>query len=87
VRGRSAFTPESSILAFEQAYDLNVDVLEADVRITKDGTPVIFHDEILDRTTNRKGKISDFVLDELMEFDLGYWHANKEIDEYPFRNK
>lgn len=86
-RGRSAFTPESSLLAFKEAYDLNVDVLETDIRITKDGIPVIFHDETLDRTTNGKGKISDFNLDELIEFDLGYWHLNKEKDAYPFRNK
>ncbi len=86
-RGRSAFTPESSLLAFQEAYDLNVDVLETDIRITKDGIPVIFHDETLDRTTNGKGKISDYNLDELMEFDLGYWHFNKEKDAYLFRNK
>lgn len=86
-RGRSAFTPESSLLAFKEAYDLKVDVLEADIRITKDDTPVIFHDETLDRTTDGKGNISDFFLDELMEFELGYWHANKGVDEYPFRNK
>ena len=85
-RGRSAFTPESSFLAFKEAYDLNVDVLETDIRITKDGIPVIFHDETLDRTTDGKGKITDFDLDELMEFDLGYWHTNKEKEEYPFRN-
>ncbi|MHA1551753.1 MAG: glycerophosphodiester phosphodiesterase [Candidatus Heimdallarchaeaceae archaeon] len=85
-RGRSAFTPESSFLAFKEAYDLNVDVLETDIRITKDGIPVIFHDETLDRTTNGKGKISDFNLDELMAFDLGYWHTKKEKGEYPFRN-
>jgi len=85
-RGRSAFTPESSYLAFKEANDLNVDVLETDIRITKDGIPVIFHDETLDRTTNGKGKILDFNLDELLEFDLGYWHTNKEKNEYPFRD-
>lgn len=85
-RGRSAFTPESSFLAFKEAYDLNVDVLETDIRITKDSIPVVFHDETLDRTTNGKGNITDFNLDELIEFDLGYWHTNKEKDEYPFRN-
>ncbi len=85
-RGRSAFTPESSFLAFKEAYDLNVDVLEADIRITKDSIPVVFHDETLDRTTNGKGNITDFNLDELIEFDLGYWHTNKEKDKYPFRN-
>ncbi len=86
-RGRSAFTPESSLLAFEEAYALNVDVLETDIRITKDNIPVIFHDETLDRTTSGKGRISDFNLDELIEFDLGYWYLNKEKEDYPFRNR
>lgn len=86
-RGRSAYTPESSYQSFKEAYDLNVDVLETDIRLTKDGIPVIFHDESLDRNTNGIGSIIDYTFDELQEYDLGYWHQDSKSGEYPYRNK
>ncbi|MCE7747741.1 MAG: glycerophosphodiester phosphodiesterase [Candidatus Heimdallarchaeota archaeon] len=86
-RGRSAYTPESSYQSFKEAYDLDVDVLETDIRLTKDGIPVIFHDESLDRTTNGIGPIIDYTFDELQAFDLGYWYQDSISGEYPYRNK
>ncbi|MHA2255552.1 MAG: glycerophosphodiester phosphodiesterase, partial [Candidatus Heimdallarchaeaceae archaeon] len=86
-RGRSAFTPESSFQAFKEAYDLDVDALETDIRITKDLVPVVFHDKTLDRTTNGKGPISEHTYEQLQEFDLGYWYKDSTRDSYPFRDK
>lgn len=86
-RGRSAYTPESSYQSFKEAYDLDVDVLETDIRLTKDGIPVIFHDESLDRTTNGIGSINDYTFDELQAYDLGYWYQDSKSGEYPYRNK
>lgn len=86
-RGRSAYTPESSYQSFKEAYDLDVDVLETDIRLTKDGIPVIFHDESLDRTTNGIGSIIDYTFDELQAYDLGYWYQDSKSGEYPYRNK
>lgn len=86
-RGRSAFTPESSFQSFKEAFDLKVDVLETDIRITKDGIPVIFHDETLDRTTNGVGSVIDYTFEELQVFDLGYWYKDQKSGEYPFRNR
>jgi len=65
----------------------NVDVLETDIRLTKDRIPVIFHDATLDRTTNGKGFIIDHTYEELQEFDLGYWYKDLSTNEYPFRNR
>ena len=86
-RGRSAFVPESSFQSFKEAYELKVDVLETDIRLTKDRIPVIFHDATLDRTTNGKGSIIDHTYEELQEFDLGYWYKDPSTNEYPFRNR
>jgi len=86
-RGRSAFVPESSFQSFKEAYELKVDVLETDIRLTKDRIPVIFHDATLDRTTNGKGPIINHTFEQLQEFDLGYWHKDPVTNEYPFRNK
>jgi glycerophosphoryl diester phosphodiesterase len=49
--------PENSLEAFEAASDLNVDVLELDVKLTADNVPVVIHDATLDRTTNCTGQV------------------------------
>lgn len=86
-RGRSAFVPESSFQSFKEAYELKVDVLETDIRLTKDRIPVIFHDATLERTTNGKGSVINYTFEELQEFDLGYWYKDPSTNTYPFRDK
>lgn len=50
-RGNKTLYPENTLLALADAVKLGVDVLEVDARQTWDGELVIFHDEILERTT------------------------------------
>lgn len=57
--------PENSLLAIEHAISNGVDIIEIDVRITKDGIPVIMHDQKVDRTTNGKGDIEKWTLADL----------------------
>ena len=56
-RGASAELPENTLPAFERAIELGADVIEADVRLTKDGTPLCLHDATLERTTSGKGPL------------------------------
>lgn len=70
-RGNSIIVPENSLLAFQQAYDLKVDVIETDAHLTKDNNIVFFHDATLNRVTGVKGKIADKTLEELKAIDLG----------------
>lgn len=70
-RGNSIAVPENSILAFQEAYDLKVDVIETDAHLTKDSNIIFFHDQTLKRVTGEKGKISDKTLEELKTIDLG----------------
>lgn len=87
-RGRSAFTPESTFQAFQEAHALGVDFLETDAHLTKDGEVVLFHDTTLDRTTNGTGRLVDYTLTELEQFDMGYWFQPPALagtDEYPHR--
>lgn len=63
--------PENTIAAFRQAIDHGAEVIEIDLRGTKDGEVVIMHDETLDRTTNGKGKVTDYTLAELKKLDAG----------------
>ncbi len=86
-RGQSASVPESTLLAFKQAYDLGVDFLETDARLTRDHQVVLFHDSTLTRTTNVGGKLSQYSLPELKTLDLGYWFQLPGQGDFPFRGQ
>lgn len=62
--------PENSLPAIRSAIAMGVDVVEVDVRRTKDARFVILHDKTLDRTTTGKGQVGDFTLAELQELRL-----------------
>ena len=70
-RGWSELYPENTMLAFRKALELGVDQLETDVRVTKDGELVCFHDEIVDRTTDGEGRVCDKTLAEIKALDAG----------------
>ncbi|MFW8591268.1 glycerophosphodiester phosphodiesterase family protein [Glaciecola sp. 2405UD65-10] len=62
--------PENSLPAIQYAIDLGVDMVELDVRATKDGRFVILHDSTVDRTTNGTGKIADLTYEEVQQLRL-----------------
>lgn len=74
-RGANTYAPENTMAAFKKATQLGVDGLEFDVQLSKDGVPVIIHDEKLDRTTSGQGLVKDFTLADLQAFDAGSWFA------------
>jgi glycerophosphoryl diester phosphodiesterase len=56
-RGGTGHAPENTLAAFRHAYDVGYRYLETDVHATTDGELVAFHDEDLDRTCGRPGRI------------------------------
>lgn len=72
-RGASALSPENTLVAFKKAQELGVTWIEFDVMLAKCGTPIIFHDETLDRTTNGSGSVADYTFDDLQALDAGGW--------------
>jgi glycerophosphoryl diester phosphodiesterase len=70
-RGASGYEPENTLRAFKRALDMKADMIEADVRLSKDGIPVVIHDESLDRTVGVHGLVKDYTADELRRFDAG----------------
>ncbi len=56
--------PENSLAAFKRAMDYGF-AIELDVHMLHDGTLVVIHDDILDRTTNRKGRVFDLKKSQL----------------------
>ncbi len=61
--------PENSMAAFEEAVEAGYGI-EADVQLTKDKIPVIFHDFTLKRVCGVEGKVSDYTYEELQQFFL-----------------
>lgn len=84
-RGDSENTPENTMLALETAVSIGVDVLESDVRLTKDDEIVLFHDEDLERTTGVTGTIRSHTLDELLMIDFGCNFTPDNGATFPFR--
>lgn len=72
-RGASAYYPENTMAAFRGALEMNAEMIELDVMMSKDGVPVVFHDATLDDHTNGSGNIGDYTLDELRKLDAGSW--------------
>ncbi|NWK55077.1 glycerophosphodiester phosphodiesterase family protein [Verrucomicrobiaceae bacterium N1E253] len=71
--------PENSIQSILDAIAMRVDMIEVDVRKTKDGRFVLMHDSTINRTTTGKGKVSQYTLAELREFRLK--HQGKASDQ------
>ncbi|NRG29690.1 glycerophosphodiester phosphodiesterase [Bacillus circulans] len=80
-RGANEWYNESTITAYQIAAQSGVDSLEMDLRMTKDGELVAMHDDTIDRTTNGKGKVSDYTLEELRAFQTIESDNRKEIKE------
>lgn len=70
-RGWSAKYPENTMEAYKAAVALDVDQIENDIRITKDGELVLIHDATVDRTTDGTGRVCDFTFEELQSLDAG----------------
>jgi len=74
-RGASAVAPENTMAAFREAIAAGCDGIEFDVRLTRDGVPVIIHDSTLRRTAGLAARVADLTWAELEQVDVGSWFA------------
>ena len=72
-RGNSGSAPACTMAAVRQAVDLGADMIELDVRGSRDGVAVIIHNGTVDGTTDGKGPVSSFSVAQLKELDAGSW--------------
>ena len=77
-RGFSGRYPENTLAAFLAAVKLGADIIEFDIRGTKDGVPIVLHDPTFDRTANRPGAPNDYLLSEIKTFEASYWQGSHE---------
>jgi glycerophosphoryl diester phosphodiesterase len=69
-RGAKAYAPENTIASFKKALELGVDMVEFDVRITKDLYPVVIHDSQLSRLGKKFRRISHLTLREVKKIKI-----------------
>ncbi|MGA5739620.1 glycerophosphodiester phosphodiesterase [Bacillus bombysepticus] len=76
-RGAAGTYPENTMISFEAAESFRADGIELDVQLTKDGKVVVIHDETVDRTTNGKGAVRNYVYEDLCKLDASYKFGDK----------
>jgi glycerophosphoryl diester phosphodiesterase len=70
-RGGMGLAPENTARALEASIADTVEWVEVDVRLTRDGHHVLFHDDVLDRKTDATGRVRDRTLAEVRAADAG----------------
>lgn len=77
-RGASGYAPENTMEAFRLAVQMEADGVELDVQLTKDGEIVVVHDERIDRMSDGTGRVVDYTLEELKQFNFNKSHPGYE---------
>lgn len=76
-RGDLAHAPENTLPSFQQALQKGADGVELDAKLTADGHVIVIHDMTVDRTTNGKGRVASFKLEDIRKLDAGSWFNEK----------
>lgn len=80
-RGASGYAPENTLPAIQKALDLGVDMIDIDVRMTKDEEIILMHDPTVERTTNGIGAVKHMTFAEIRELDAGVKFDSKFTGE------
>ncbi len=80
-RGASAYAPENTMAAVRYALEIDFDMIEIDVRLSKDNQVVLLHDRTIKRTSDGRGRLSDYTYEELQVFDFGSWFSEEFTNE------
>ena len=81
-RGVKDLAPENTLDSILNAFDLGLNWVEIDVKVSKDNIPFLLHDDTLNRTTNGKGLPINFEYDSLKNLDAGYFFYNQNTKIY-----
>ena len=78
--------PNNSIPNIEMAILKGLDMIEIDVRVTKDGVPMLMHNATVDETTTGSGNIKDMTYDQVRALNMKYEKA-KKTEPYSYNGK
>ncbi len=76
-RGANKKAPQNTIPAFVTAINEGANGFETDVHLTKDGIPVICHNYTIDATSDGRGEVTSYTLEELKKFDFGSYFSEE----------
>ena len=80
-RGASFDDAENTLAGFRRAVADGADIIEFDVRMSRDGVPVILHDRTVDRTSNMTGRPEDHLLSELKKGEFTYFSRGERLEK------
>ncbi len=80
-RGAGKVAPENTLAAMRVGAQNGFTMMEYDVKLSRDGVPILLHDDTMDRTSNAKGLAADYTLAELSAWDFGAWHSSAYAGE------
>ena len=82
-RGASEYAPENTMSSFYLGLHMGANGIETDVRRTKDGTLVLFHDATLDRVCGVSGELTDYTYEELTKISVIHTASGKVTGKHP----
>lgn len=74
-RGSTVLSPENSIPSVIEALALNVDYIEVDAQLTKDGEVILLHDRTFKRTAGIRQRPKDLTYAEMQDINIGYYKS------------
>lgn len=80
-RGASGIAPENTLASVRLALEAGAKMVEVDLQVTKDHQLMVFHDNVLGRTTNGHGYVKNMTADELRKLDAGSWFGTPYTGE------
>lgn len=80
-RGARAYAPENTLAAIHTAADMGAEWIEFDVKLSRDGEPILFHDETLERITHMSGPVAEMDWKDLKQLDAGVHFSDSFVDE------
>jgi glycerophosphoryl diester phosphodiesterase len=86
-RGCAGLAPENTLTSFERGLVEGAAILETDVHLTRDGVPVLLHDDEVDRVSDGSGPVREHTLAELQRLDAGHRFSPDGGRSHPFRGR
>ncbi len=79
-RGVKDLCPENTLESIAKAFEIGLNFVEIDVKISKDKVPILLHDDTLDRTTNGSGFAIDYDYENIKKLDAGKFFYKKNTN-------
>ena len=79
-RGVKDLCPENTLESIAKAFEIGLNFVEIDVKISRDKVPILLHDDTLDRTTNGSGLAIDYDYEDIKKLDAGKFFYKKNTN-------